>query len=432
MKALLISNDSMVTKLLGATTKKLGLELVVQKDLDIEDLNLGDKFFLFVDEGVKGNFKNFKEKYKPISTCYLHKRSTPVVEGFENDIKKPFLPTEIFNLLKNKLADLGITEATTSNITRDELEDITQTSSKNLSKDLNLDEFEDFDLDSLDDLNIGDSDDEELKPQKILENSHQQDVEVPKNFEKDPNDLDLEEIFELKNFQEDLEPNTSPSSESDDVLSLDTKVPQETTQVQQDDDKIEKDTQSDNSFFDELGESSSTHAQELDFDVENTDSAKVFEKNVNVEENLENENLELSNNEFDTEQIQDEEEPTFASILDKEQIDEVKKLLESTQEETLEKPKENRELDLDNIDKYSMLEALKGIPSLESPKENPTNNLTTNALELENIASLTEQNLSLEKLQELLKSVSPEKLRSLLDGMEVTFHISFSKQKNEK
>lgn len=428
MKTLLISNDSMVTKLLGAATKKLGLELVVQKDLDIEDLNLDDKFFLFVDEGIKGNFKNFKEKYKPISTCYLHKRSTPVAEGFENDIKKPFLPTEIFNLLKNKLADLGITEATTSNITRDELEDITHTSSKNLSKELNLDEFEDFDLDSLDDLNIGDSDDEVLKePQKILENSSQQDIEVPKNSEKDLDDSDLEEIFELKDFQEDLEPNANSSFESNDALSLDTKPPQN----QQNNNKIEKETQSDSSFFDELDESNSTHTQELDFDLENTKNIEVFEKDI--EENLENKNLELSNEEFDTEQIQDEEKPTFANILDKEQIDEVKKLLENTQEETLEKSKENSKLCLDNIDEHSILEALEGISNVESPKENNSKiNLTVNTRELENIAPLAEQNLSLEKLQELFKSVSPEKLQSLLDGMEVTFHISFSKQKNEK
>lgn len=421
----------MVTKLFGATTKKLGLELIVQKDLENQNLDLDDEFFLFVDEGINGDFKSFKEKYKPVSTCYLHKRSTPTIEGFENDIKKPFLPTEVLNLLKGKLAELGITEETTSNITRDQLENLSHSN----SEDLVLDEFEDFKLEGLDDFSIDNLDDETTE-------------ELPKtqeNSEDSEKKLDLEEIFELKDFQEDPNPNPKnlPSESQNNETSKPMEINFDKIKEQQNNNKTEKEEESDLSFFDESNESRLGES-----DSEYTPSrSKNFQEHIKqnlTEENLENENFELSNEKSDAKQIQNEEEFTVAGVLDKNQIDEVKKLLEDAQEKSLEKLKEvaNTSFDgIDNIDAQSMSEALEGVSNLDSldpANKKPTldtdhmNKTTIDTIELGNLPPSSKQNLSLEKFQELLKSISLEDLKSLLDGMEVTFHINFSKQKDEK
>lgn len=441
MKTLLVSNDSMVTKLFGATTKKLGLELIIQKDLENQNLDLDDGFFLFVDEGVNGDFKSFKEKYKPISTCYLHKRSTPTIEGFENDIKKPFLPTEVLNLLKSQLAKLGITEETTSNVTRDELENLSHSN----SKDLILDEFEDFKLESLDDFNIDDLDDEATEElPKAQENSE--------DFEKN---LDLDEIFELKDFQEDPNPNAKilPLESQNDETSKSVEMDFDKTENQQDNNKTEKEEESNLSFFDGLNESRLSESdseyispQDIDFDLEITKDTQSEDFQEHTKQNFteeapenKNENFELSDEKFDVKQIQDEEEFTVASVLDKNQINEVKKLLEDDQEKSLEKLKKVANTNFDGIDAQSMSEALEGISNLDPTNKNSftldtdhTNKTMTDAIKSGNLPPSSKQNLSLEKFQELLKNISLEDLKLLLDGMEVTFHINFSKQKDEK
>lgn len=429
MKILLINNDSMVKKLFEAVAKKLGLDLIVQNNLNFP--NAEDDFFLFIDDSIGGDYSELLSSEKNLMKTYLHKRNNKQAEGFEFYIKKPFLPTEVLDILRTRLADFGITEATTSNLTKDDLEEIPEYSFA----------LDDFNLDEADDLGFKEIEDEDKGPRRPV--PHISD------------DFNLDDLEEIQNVLEDMEKEKAKDSKKESEVATDTDedtqhlevIPTEIEEEQEEEPDIEgilEDVKSDvEKSKKELEEESKINAlieseeepsiedermhdedsearaaflaEDLldDFELdtqENVAEEKIEEKqqiteeeNSKVAQNIiddfvqegdlgqdKNHNDEYDDfnlDEVDKDSEANEEISNFSNILDKKQIDEVKKILEQTEDEE----NQNKEVpmalaseakEIEEIEEQDIMDILGDTSKGEDMKKTKTKNTTPEDLDM--------------------------------------------------
>lgn len=585
MKILLINNDSMVKKLFEAVAKKLGMDLITQANLNLP--NAEDDFFLFIDDSIEGDYSSVLSSEKTLMKTYLHKRNNKPVEGFEFYIKKPFLPTEVLDILKRRLADFGITEATTSDLTKDDLEDIPEYSFA--LDDFNLDEADDlglkdieeenkgprrpvphisdnFNLDDLEEIqNVLDDVEKEKKKSQakehiaediedlgVLPSDIEEEIEeieeveeepdideilkgVKSDVEKSKQELkekaaetpqknmeameageDIEDVGAIKTMgaMEDEEPSSegrgvpdwlnemtdetsSTSSLVEDLLNdLDTNTPQEIEEIPQKSIKKEeikdieekipqKETIEEEIIEEEALEKDSKALDIIDDTIidDVIDENDLIQENDLIEENPhndgndDNDDHDHNNNNDDDELIFDdkssldentiEEESSIesvdvANILDKKQIDEVKKILEQTQDQKTEvqhketaMPKEAKEAkEIDEIDEQDLMEILGDTKKGEKMKKTKSKTKTKNTIEedkemsfdkLDDFSMMDDEfdksalteDLDVEEpakksennIENLISNSSIDGLKSILDGMQLTINISFPNKK---
>ncbi|MDO7253363.1 hypothetical protein [Helicobacter cappadocius] len=475
MKILLINNDSMVKKLFEAVAKKLGLDLIAQDSLKLP--NAEDEFFLFLDDGVAGEYSELLQSPKILIKVYLHKRTSSPADGFEFYIKKPFLPTEVLDILKSRLADFGIDESTTSNLTKDDLAEIPEHSLA----------IDDFDLDELDDLDFKDADFENQKgPSKPI--PHISD------------DFDLSDLEEIQGVLDDLEKEKDSGKQSDsskdspdeedsgfDFIEVKEDKPdspkEQTDEIEEqpDIDEILKNvkssmTEQQNQDKEEQKEADTTVkdalselADELNFDnVLSSEESSIsdLQKHKNIEEDIHEDQINKKDDEITVDESFQKNEENYSeeafgessSILDKKQIDEVKKILEETQDEEnqnketlMATPQEAKEIE--EIEEQDIIDVLGDTNKGEDMKETHTD--TENKIKedfdmpFENMDDFTlsdnefDKNILAEDLDvqdqlqtsqnnsilNLLNNTSIEGLKSLLDGMQLTINISFPDKK---
>ncbi|PAF53990.1 hypothetical protein BKH42_03215 [Helicobacter sp. 13S00482-2] len=486
MKILLINNDSMVKKLFEAVAKKLGLDLIIQDNLKLPDLE--DDFFLFIDEGVSGNYSELLSSPKVLSSVYLHKRTSNPIEGFGFYVKKPFLPTEILDILKRRLADFGITEDTTSNLTKDDLADIPEQSLA----------IDDFDLDELDELDLKDDDDKK-------------NTEPPKPIPHISDNFDLSDLKEIQNVLDDLEKETKKRDSSEEKLNdkdsefdfikvqddedkPDARVEQTTEDMQEEpdieeilkdvrldiqeqntqDEKNEKQTDETiqnamSEFADELDIStieSSLHSPNDDFNLDEDfqgEEQSVISKDDEANDmhfQKDDQIQEDEQNVVNMKKTQDNEVVLPSSgILDKKQIDEVKKILEETQDNQ-DEDKGNlmapasKAKQIEEIQEEDIAHVFDDIDNGEDMKEKHTEKNTKedkedfdvtfddaedfssqgNGSKKDTITSDSNKQETTEASQangisNLLNNTSIDGLKSILDGMQLTINISFPDKK---
>lgn len=122
MKIVLINTDPMVAKLIEATAKKTGIPLASYASTDEVDAGaLTQDSFVFIDEGSFGtDHGRVKSIAQGFLSCLLYAKTKPIKE-FAHLVKKPFLPTEILDILQAELLKVGQDLHNASNLSRDDL-----------------------------------------------------------------------------------------------------------------------------------------------------------------------------------------------------------------------------------------------------------------------------------------------------------------------
>lgn len=429
LKILLINNDSMVKKLFEAVAKKLGLDLTTQDNLILPDTE--DDFFLFIDDGISGDYSEILSSEKNLMKTYLHKRNNKQAEGFEFYIKKPFLPTEVLDILKGRLADFGITEATTSNLTKDDLEEIPEYSFA--LDDFNLDEVDDlgfkdiededkgahrpiphisddFNLDDLQEIQSVLKDMEEEKTQdskeesEIVANPHEDtpDLEVlPSEIEEEKEeDPDIEGILEniksdVQKSRQELEEskiNTPIQSEQEPSIESE-KTQDESTRIMEDSDTNPAFLTED--FLDDFHIDTKEKIEEKQKITEQEDfgiKQKILDDLAQDSDLVRDENHNDDYDDFNIDKIDQDSELSekisdFSNILDKKQIDEVKKILEQTEDEE----NQNKEVpmalaseakEIEEIEEQDIMDILGDTSKGEDMKKTKNKNTTPEDLDM--------------------------------------------------
>lgn len=108
MKIVLLNTDPMVAKLIEATAKKTGLELEGYASVsELDASGLGKDCFVFVDESAVGEHGDVaKQLGKDFLSCFLYAK-TKALDTYKYLVKKPFLPTQILDMLEDELRKIG-------------------------------------------------------------------------------------------------------------------------------------------------------------------------------------------------------------------------------------------------------------------------------------------------------------------------------------
>ncbi|MCQ2696198.1 hypothetical protein JT259_07610 [Helicobacter pylori] len=448
MKMILFNQNPMITKLLESVSKKLELSienfnhyqelsaclkkdpewLLIADDECLEKLDQVD--WLELKETISQN-KN--------SVCMYKKgnEAQPFLEGFEMKIKKPFLPTEMLKVLQKKLGS-NISELEPSQ-NLDPTQEVLET---------NWDELENLgDLEAL--AKEEPNNEEQLLPTLDAQEEKEEVKETPQEEEK-PKDDETQEGDETPKDEE-----VSKELEAPQEL----EIPKEETQEEQvkEQEPIKKETQENKEEKQEKTQDS-PNAQELEAMQE---LVKEIQENSNGQENKEK-----------TQESAEALQETQAHELEKQEIAETPQELEipqaqekeTPQEETQEKetpkdesmqesaqnlqdketPQEETQEDhyesIEDIPEPVMAKAMgEELPFLsESVAETPNNENATETPKESDIKTPQEKEESdktsspLElrlNLQDLLKSLNQESLKSLLENKTLSIKITLEDKK---
>ncbi|MGX2972460.1 hypothetical protein [Helicobacter sp. T3_23-1059] len=107
MKIVIANTDSMVEKLIEACAKKTGLKVQHFISLEEIDVSMLEDCFLFVDENaLGGDTKRAKQIGSGSLSCLIYSRRKPLDE-FKYLVQKPFLPTQVLEILRKELVRRG-------------------------------------------------------------------------------------------------------------------------------------------------------------------------------------------------------------------------------------------------------------------------------------------------------------------------------------
>ncbi|GAA9595594.1 chemotaxis regulatory protein ChePep [Helicobacter pylori] len=470
MKMILFNQNPMITKLLESVSKKLELpmenfnhyqELSARLKKDPEWILIADDECLEKLDQV--DWLELKEiiSQNKNSVCTYKKghEAQPFLEGFEMKIKKPFLPTEVLKILQKKLGS-GMSELEPSQ-NLDPTQEVLET---------NWDELESLgDLEAL--AKEEPNNEEQLLPTLNTQEEKQEVKETPQKEEK-PKDDETQESETPKDEEVSKELETQEKLE----------IPKEETQEEQvkEQEPIKEETQEIKEEKQEETQDSPS-AQELEAMQE---LVKEIQENSNGQENkketqestetpqdVENQAQEIQDKEIQDKEIQDKE------IQDKE-IQETQEIQENTetpqdveipqsqeketpQEETREiaetpqeketpKTQEDHYESIEDIPEPVMAKAMgEELPFLnEAVAKIPNNENDTETLKESNIKTPQEKEESTEipqekeesdktssplelrlNLQDLLKSLNQESLKSLLENKTLSIKITLEDKK---
>ncbi|WP_187852359.1 hypothetical protein [Helicobacter pylori] len=344
MKMILFNQNPMITKLLESVSKKLELSienfnhyqelsaclkkdpewLLIADDECLEKLDQVD--WLELKETISQN-KN--------SVCMYKKgnEAQPFLEGFEMKIKKPFLPTEMLKVLQKKLGS-NISELEPSQ-NLDPTQEVLET---------NWDELENLgDLEAL--AKEEPNNEEQLLPTLDAQEEKEEVKETPQKEEK-PKDDETQEGDETPKDEE-----VSKELEAPQEL----EIPKEETQEEQvkEQEPIKKETQENKEEKQEKTQDS-PNAQELEAMQE---LVKEIQENSNGQENKEK-----------TQESAEALQETQAHELEKQEIAETPQELEIPQAQEKETPQEETQ-EKETPKDESMQESAQNLQDKETPQE---------------------------------------------------------------
>lgn len=160
MKFLLINTNQIVQKLVEITAKKAGADLTTIKELnEIDNLETYD-YVIVDDDCLEGDGINALETLKDKRKCLIHNKQTSRIEGFNDYIQKPFLPTSILDVFMAEAEREGGGYASQTpeiqNTSTDNVESFDE-ASENLDESLGEVSALDEDIQAGDDENLGES-----------------------------------------------------------------------------------------------------------------------------------------------------------------------------------------------------------------------------------------------------------------------------------
>ncbi|GAA8086982.1 chemotaxis regulatory protein ChePep [Helicobacter pylori] len=456
MKMILFNQNPMIEKLLESVSKKLELSienfnhyqelsahlkedpewLLIADDECLEKLDQVD--WLELKETISQN-KN--------SVCMYKKgnEAQPFLEGFEMKIKKPFLPTEVLKILQKKLgSNMGELEPSQN---LDPTQEVLET---------NWDELENLgDLEALakeesnneeqllPTLNAQEGEtpkeeaQEEVKKEEIKEKEKQEVAENPRDEEKPKDD----------ETQGSVEPPKDEEVSKELEMQEEVETPKEETQEIKEE-KQEKTQDSPSAQELEAMQELVKEIQENSNDQENKKETQETQENTETPQDIETQELEIPKEE----ETQEVAEKTQAQGLEKEEIAETSQENENqeTQDETPqeketpqtqdEKPQEDHYESIEDIPEPVMAkamgeelpflnEAVAKIPNNENDTETPKESDIKTPQEKEE-SDKTSSPLELHlNLQDLLKSLNQESLKSLLENKTLSIKITLEDKK---
>ncbi|WRE42094.1 hypothetical protein KVC83_01605 [Helicobacter pylori] len=434
MKMILFNQNPMITKLLESVSKKLELpmenfnhyqELSARLKKDPEWLLIADDECLEkLDQVDCLELKETISQNKN-SVCMYKKgnEAQPFLEGFEMKIKKPFLPTEVLKILQKKLGS-NINELEPSQ-NLDPTQEVLET---------NWDELENLgDLEAL--VQEEPNNEEQLLPtlnnqeekEEIKKEEKEEVKETPQEEEKPKDDETQEgetpkdkEVSKELEMQEKLE---IPKEETQEEVKEEMKEVQEEVKEETQENKEEKQEKTQDS----------PSAQELEAMQE---LVKEIQENSNGQENKEK-----------TQESAEALQETQAHELEKQEIAETPQDVEIPQAQEKEtpqtqdeKPQEDHYESIEDIPEPVMAKAMgEELPFLnEAVAKTPNNENDTETLKESDIKTPQEKEESdktsspLElrlNLQDLLKSLNQESLKSLLENKTLSIKITLEDKK---
>ncbi|MFP6108997.1 chemotaxis regulatory protein ChePep [Helicobacter pylori] len=471
MKMILFNQNPMITKLLESVSKKLELSMedfnryqelstrlkeepewiLIADDECLEKLDQVD--WLELKEIISQN-KN--------SVCMYKKghEAQPFLEGFEMKIKKPFLPTEVLKILQKKLGSNASELEPSQNL--DHTQEVLET---------NWDELENLgDLEAL--VQEEPNNEEQLLPtlndqeekEEVKEEEKQEVKETPQKEEKPKDDetqesetskdeevskeLETQEKLEIPKEetqeQEPIKEETQENKEEKQEKTQDSPSAQELEAMQELVKEIQENSNEDKKETQENAEipqdkeiqevvTEKTQAQELEVPKEKTqESAEALQETQAHE--LEKQEIAETPQELEIPQVQEKETP-------QEETQEVQETQEKETPQTQdEKPQEDHYESIEDIPEPVMAkamgeelpflnEAVAKIPNNENDTETPKESDIKTPQEKEE-SDKTSSPLELHlNLQDLLKSLNQESLKSLLENKTLSIKITLEDKK---
>ncbi|MFP6136875.1 hypothetical protein ACLGBP_01680 [Helicobacter pylori] len=435
MKMILFNQNPMIAKLLESVSKKLELsienfnhyqELSAHLKKDPEWLLIADDECLEKLDQV--DWLELKEtiSQNKNSVCMYKKgnETQPFLEGFEMKIKKPFLPTEMLKVLQKKLGSNASELEPSQNL--DPTQEVLET---------NWDELENLgDLEALakEEPNneeqllptLNDQEEkEEVKKEEKEEIKETPQEEKPKDDEtqegETPKDKEVSKELEM---QEKLE---IPKEETQEEVKEEMKEVQEEVKEETQENKEEKQEKTQDS----------PSAQELEAMQE---LVKEIQENSNGQENKEEtqestKSFQETPQEKETQELEIPKEETQENTETPQDVENPQENAEIPQEETQEKEtQEDHYESIEDIPEPVMAKAMgEELPFLnESVAETPNNENDTETPQEKEESDKTSSPLELRlNLQNLLKSLNQESLKSLLENKTLSIKITLEDKK---
>ncbi|MCQ2920269.1 hypothetical protein JT256_04015 [Helicobacter pylori] len=447
MKMILFNQNPMIAKLLESVSKKLELsmenfnhyqELSAHLKKDPEWLLIADDECLEKLDQV--DWLELKEiiSQNKNSVCMYKKgnEAQPFLEGFEMKIKKPFLPTEMLKVLQKKLGSNASELEPSQNL--DPTQEVLET---------NWDELESLgDLEAL--AKEEPNNEEQLLPTLDAQEEKEEVEETPQEEEK-PKDNETQEGDETpkdeevsKELEKQEETQDSPSVQELEAMQELVKEIQENSNGQENKEETQESTEipQDKEIQEVITEK--TQAQELEIPKEKTQESTEALQETQVHE-LEKQEIAETPQELEIPQAQEKETPQEET----QEIQE-KETPQTQKKETL-KTQEDHYESIEDIPEPVMAKAMgEELPFLnesvaktpnnenatETPKENDTeiskNENATESPQEKEESDKTSSPLELRlNLQDLLKSLNQESLKSLLENKTLSIKITLEDKK---
>ena len=413
MNILLLNDNPVVTKLVTLSAQKTGSEIFIASNIDeiqndFYDLIIVDEAlysFSFMDE--------LKSKITYKRSIYMLSRGAQGVDAFDYEVKKPFLPTDLVELLGSISTSLAkVNDESVIPECSDFKEDLDM--NKDLKEEVFIDSgiMDDLDLDSLD-LNLDEID---------LENLGIKDDEIGSILDKD-------EVQEVKNLLDEAELQEDELNFNlDDVTFDDDKSLLQT-------DKPELEELENDFSFDEIDmpidfkedTQEELHAQE---NIEESKEGLLFEDDWDHEAFVAAETVPVDNKEID-------EEDLDFDMLD----DEIQSAVGALSQDDLD---QEMDMNFDDLDEFATLDE-KSLKIALGEEDASEVELTLDDELLsktehefhEELAPVAKEETSepstdgADALKALLKALSNEDVVASLKGMNVSINISFGKNSDK-
>ncbi|GAA8334809.1 chemotaxis regulatory protein ChePep [Helicobacter pylori] len=420
MKMILFNQNPMITKLLESVSKKL--ELSVENFNHYQELSTrlkeDSEWVLIADDEClekldQVDWLELKETISQSknSVCMYKKgnEAQPFLEGFEMKMKKPFLPTEILKILQKKLGSNASELEPSQNL--DPTQEVLET---------NWDELE-----NLGDLEALAKEEPNNEEQLLPTLNDQEEKEEVKEEEKPKEETQEGPIKKQEPIKEETQENKeekqektqdSPSTQELEAMQELVKEIQENSNGQENKEEIqektetpqEKETQELEIPKEETQESAETpqekETQELEIPKEETQESAETPQETPQESTETPQEKETQEDHYES--IEDIPEPVMAKAMGEE--------LPFLNESVAETP--NNENDTETP-KESVTETSKNENDTETPQEKEESDKTSSPLELRL------------NLQDLLRSLNQESLKSLLENKTLSIKITLEDKK---
>ncbi len=438
MKMILFNQNPMITKLLESVSKKL--ELSMQDFNRYEELSTRLKedpeWILIADDEClekldQVDWLELKEiiSQNKNSVCMYKKghEAQPFLEGFEMKIKKPFLPTEVLKILQKKLGSNSSELEPSQNL--DPTQEVLET---------NWDELENLgDLEAL--VQEEPNNEEQLLPtlndQKEKEEVKEEVKETPQEEEKPKDDgiqegetLKDEEVSKELETQEELEiskEETQEQAKEQEPIKEETQEIKEEKQEKTQDSPSAQELEAMQELVKEIQENSNENKKETQESAETPQELETQEKETQELETQELETQELETQELETQELETQE------TQETQESAEIPQELEAQEDhyESIEDIPEPVMAQAMGEELPFLNESVAKTPNNENDIKTPKESVIKTPQEKEE-SDKTSSPLELRlNLQDLLKSLNQESLKSLLENKTLSIKITLEDKK---